>query len=138
MLISDWSSDVCSSDLKRPRCAPYVLCDAPRQGDLDGRGNLSEKALAEFVEFFLNVCIDQVAFMAGIMQTERLADRIIAWATEEIRANSLPAKSDIVLRSVLHQGKLTRCAVDELTSQSSISEEHTSELQSLMSISNAV
>src|SRR3546814_20128542 len=117
MLISDWSSDVCSSDLKRPRCAPYVLCDAPRQGDLDGRGNLSEKALAEFVEFFLNVCIDQVAFMAGLIKTERLADRIIAWATEKIRANALTAKSDIVLRSVLQQGKLKRYEVNGITLQ---------------------
>jgi len=32
-------------------------CDKPRQGDRDGRGNLSEAALAEFTEFVLKLCI---------------------------------------------------------------------------------
>ncbi|HWK71601.1 MAG TPA: Fic family protein [Burkholderiaceae bacterium] len=94
--------------------AHLAACDAPRQGDLDGRGNLSEKALAEFVEFFLKTCIDQVAFMADLMQPERLRDRVMIWAEEEIRANALPARSDAVLRSVLHQGSLERGEVDAL------------------------
>src|SRR5581483_9115744 len=34
------------------------LADMPRQGDLDGRGNLSLKALNEFVLWFLKVCLD--------------------------------------------------------------------------------
>jgi Fic family protein len=29
-----------------------AACDAARRNDLDGRGNLSEEALAEFTEFF--------------------------------------------------------------------------------------
>lgn len=32
-------------------------CDRPRQGDRDGRGNLSEGALADFTEFVLKLCI---------------------------------------------------------------------------------
>src|SRR6202012_4872406 len=38
-------------------------CDMPRRNDLDGRGTLSEEALAEFTRFFLTVCLDQVSFM---------------------------------------------------------------------------
>ena len=38
-------------------------CDATRRNDLDGRGALSEEALAELTRFFLTVCIDQVDFM---------------------------------------------------------------------------
>ena len=34
-------------------------CDEPRRGDRDGRGSLSESALANFIEFFLTICIDQ-------------------------------------------------------------------------------
>src|SRR3954463_539273 len=34
-------------------------CDSTRRNDLDGRGALSEEALAEFTRFFLTVCIDQ-------------------------------------------------------------------------------
>jgi Fic family protein len=38
-------------------------CDVPRRNDPDGRGALSEEALAESTQFFLTVCIDQVNFM---------------------------------------------------------------------------
>src|ERR1039458_9963707 len=34
-------------------------CDQTRRNDLDGRGTLSEEALAEFTQFFLTVCIDR-------------------------------------------------------------------------------
>jgi hypothetical protein len=33
-------------------------CDSPRRGDLDGRGALSEEALAAFTKFFLETCLD--------------------------------------------------------------------------------
>lgn len=36
------------------------VADAPRQGDLDGRGALSQKTIVKFCEFFLKICIDQV------------------------------------------------------------------------------
>ena len=35
-------------------------CDKPRQGERDGRGNLSEAALAGFAEFVLKLCISEV------------------------------------------------------------------------------
>lgn len=35
-------------------------CDMARRNDLDGRGTLSEEALADFTRFFLMTCIDQV------------------------------------------------------------------------------
>ena len=37
--------------------------DMTRRNDLDGRGNLSEEALAEFTQFFLGTCLDQLTFM---------------------------------------------------------------------------
>src|SRR5271155_5110801 len=43
--------------------AQLAACDQLRRNDLDGRGGLSEENLAEFTKFFLNICIDQVAFM---------------------------------------------------------------------------
>jgi peptide-methionine (R)-S-oxide reductase len=60
-------------------------CDLPRRNDLDGRGTLSEEALAEFTRFFLTVCIDQVNFMESLIQPDRLRTRILMWAEEEIR-----------------------------------------------------
>jgi hypothetical protein len=75
---------------------------------LDGRGNLSEEALAEFTRFFLNTCIDQVTFMESLVQPDRLRARILVWAEEEIRLGSLPAKSTNLLEAVLYRGELPR------------------------------
>jgi Fic family protein len=82
--------------------------DAPRRNGLDGRGNLSEEALAAFTDFFLRTCIDQVTFMEGLMQPDRLRARILLWAEEEIRLNALPPKSGNILEAVLYRGGLPR------------------------------
>jgi len=83
-------------------------CDSPRRNDLDGRGTLSEEALARFANFFLSMCIDQVTFMEGLMQPERLRTRILSWADEEIKLGALPAKSSNILEALLYRGELPR------------------------------
>ena len=88
--------------------AQLAACDLPRRNDLDGRGNLSEEALAEFMRFFLRVCIDQVKFMEGLVAPDRLRTRILVWAEEEVRAGALPPKSGAVLEAVLFRGVLPR------------------------------
>jgi len=52
--------------------------DAPRGGDLDGRGNLSEKALVAWVDYVLDVCLDQVRFMTGLLDLSAMERRIAA------------------------------------------------------------
>lgn len=49
--------------------------DSQRRGDLDGRGNLSEQALMAWADYVLDVCQDQVGFMAGMLDFETLAAR---------------------------------------------------------------
>ncbi|MGO8986071.1 MAG: Fic family protein [Terriglobales bacterium] len=83
-------------------------CDLPRRNDLDGRGTLSEEALAEFTQFFLAICIDQVTFMESLVQPDRLRARILLWAEEEIRLGHLPPKSGSILEAVLYRGELPR------------------------------
>src|ERR1700724_3668846 len=85
-------------------------CDSPRRNDLDGRGTLSEEALARFANFFLSMCIDQVTFMEGLMQPEKLRTRILSWAEEEIKLGALPAKSGNILEAILYRGELPRAA----------------------------
>jgi len=85
-----------------------AACDQPRRNDLDGRGQLSEEALAAFAEFFLGICIDQVNFMESLVQPDRLRTRIRMWAEEEIRLGNLPAKSENILEAVLYRGELPR------------------------------
>ena len=89
-------------------------CDATRRNDLDGRGTLSEEALAEFTRFFLTVCIDQVDFMESLVQPDRLRTRILLWAEEETRLGALPAKSGAILEAVLYRGELPRGEADTI------------------------
>jgi len=83
-------------------------CDLPRRNDLDGRGNLSEEELASFTRFFLETCLDQVKFMEELVQPDRLRDRILLWAEEEIRADKLPPKAGSILEAILYRGELPR------------------------------
>ena len=70
-----------------------AACDMERRKDLDGRGHLSEEALAAFTEFFLETCLDQVTFMEALVEPDRLRARILLWVEEEIRVGALPAKA---------------------------------------------
>ena len=49
--------------------------DTPRQGDLDGRGNFSRRALTDFTAWFLKVCLDQITFMDSLLELDTLVDR---------------------------------------------------------------
>lgn len=85
-----------------------MACDMPRRNDLDGRGTLSEEALADFTEFFLHICLDQVAFMGNLVQPTRLRERLRLWAEEETRLGNLPAKAGNALEAILYRGELPR------------------------------
>ncbi|MCX7239073.1 MAG: Fic family protein [Burkholderiales bacterium] len=52
--------------------------DAPRKGDLDGRGNLSESALVDWIQYVLEMCLDQVRFMKSMLNLSTMEQRIAA------------------------------------------------------------
>ena len=52
--------------------------DSPRRGDLDGRGNLSEQALISWIDYLLDICLDQVQFMAATLNLSAMVQRIAA------------------------------------------------------------
>lgn len=83
----------------------------PRQGDLDGRGNLSQKALIEFIRWFLGVCLDQVGFMAGLFEFDRLADRLKAY----VESRALKPEAFYILERVLIQGEMPRGDAERVT-----------------------
>lgn len=89
-------------------------CDLPRRNDLDGRGNLSEEALASFTRFFLETAIDQVVFMEGLIQPDRLRTRILLWVEEEVRLDALPPKAGTLLEALLYRGELARGEVADI------------------------
>lgn len=93
-------------------------CDNTRRNDLDGRGNLSEEALAEFTEFFLRTCLDQVNFMEDLVQPRKLHTRIKLWVREEVELGTLHAKAGLLLEAILYRGELPRGEVPERLSTS--------------------
>ena len=58
--------------------AHLAAADEPRAGDLDGRGNLTEAGLVQWIGWVLDQCLDQVGFMAGLLSMEGMKDRMAA------------------------------------------------------------
>lgn len=79
--------------------------DSPRRSDLDGRGNLSEEALNEFIVWFLRVCLDQIAFMDSQFEFDRLAKRLRRYIDQH---DNLPPEAFHILDEILVRGSLAR------------------------------
>ena len=92
-----------------------TAADEPRRNDVDGRGSLSQAALTEFSEFFLRASIDQVDFMASLLQPSELLRRIEIFIEDEIRAGRLPRGSYPVLRETVLAGNVDRGQARQLT-----------------------
>jgi Fic family protein len=92
-----------------------AAADSPRRGDLDGRGNLSMKALIEFSTFFMRSCLDQVRFMEQLMEPHELMTRMEIWCAEEIAAQRLPKGSWNLLREAVIAGEFSRSETTQLT-----------------------
>lgn len=92
-----------------------MAADAQCHGDLDGRGTLSTKALTAFCEFFLAVCIDQVEFMAALLEPGDLLRRMRLQVEEDVQAGRLPKGSFRMLREALLSGEVPRGRAGEIT-----------------------
>ena len=88
------------------------LADTPRQGDLDGRGNLSLKALTEFTQWFLQVCLDQVQFMTGLFELESLVRRLRNYVE---RSETLKPEAARLLEEALMRGEFDRGEAPRIT-----------------------
>jgi Fic family protein len=86
--------------------------DSPREGDLDGRGNLSQKALQEFVLWFLRVCLDQTTFMSGLFELDGLAERL---KTYVLRSPDLKPEAVALLQEALIRGQFERGEIGRIT-----------------------
>lgn len=52
--------------------------DEHRRSDLDGRGNLTEAGLIDWINYTLDTCTDQVRFMRKLLDVGAMYDRILA------------------------------------------------------------
>lgn len=107
-----------AADYKRALAA----ADAERWNDYDGRGPLSLRGLGSFCRFFLEVTLDQVTYMGGILAVDGLAARVTrygraretgllpsvvpgsrAWTADETRL-----LVDLAYRGTLPRGEVPR------------------------------
>lgn len=94
--------------------------DAPRQGDLDGRGNLSQKALDEFCRFFLETCLDQARYMGSLLEIPGLLNRIRFYIDQRAEG-AIPDKTPVrkeaylLLKEALLMGEFARGRAPGLT-----------------------
>ena len=86
--------------------------DMPRQGDRDGRGNLSQRALTDFTLWFLRVCLDQITFMSGLFELDALARRLRVYVE---RSDNLKLEAARLLEEALIRGEFERGDVPRIT-----------------------
>jgi Fic family protein len=100
-------------DAGRTEYRKYMAsADAPRQGDRDGRGNLSEAHLVGFAEWFLKVCLDQISYMSGVFELDTLSKRL---ERHVLITDGLSPESNWLLQEALIRGEFERGAAPRLT-----------------------
>jgi Fic family protein len=86
--------------------------DLPRQGDIDGRGNLSQRALIEFTVWFLKVCLDQITFMSGLFEISTLQRRLETYVE---KSDTLKPEAARLLDEALIRGEFERGEAPRIT-----------------------
>src|SRR3546814_5963322 len=122
MRISDWSSDVCSSDLMI-ELYPHVVV-------LSTLHPVSPRETVNVVEFYYPE--DIVAFEREFVEAQRAAYMETAVEDDEIAERMDEGRKALLRRGVRETGPYQAPLEDGR------SEEHTSELQSLMRLTDAV
>jgi len=84
--------------------------DSPRTSDTDGRGNLSARALMELVTWFFQVARDQIRFMAGLFDFERLRKRLADYVVGPLEAGEDARRlvDEVFLRGAISRGEAAR------------------------------
>lgn len=82
------------------------------------RGNLSEKALHAWCEYFLSVCDDQVTFLEKLLDLDGLKKRIASLVRvrqEEVGASGYRVEAILPLQHILGLGSVTRAEFVQMT-----------------------
>lgn len=81
-----------------------AVADRPRQGDYDGRGQLTEKGLMAFCDYMLDTAIDQVDYVSGLLDLAQLRKRIDGYiqARNDYRVAGVTKELKPVAGLILH------------------------------------
>jgi len=97
-----------------------VNADSLRQGDVDGRGQLSQQGLDRFCRFFLETCMDQIKFMGSLLDIDGMVDRLrgyIELRNQKMVPGVLPIKPEafLLLREAFLTGEFARGKAARIT-----------------------
>ncbi|MGN6555186.1 MAG: Fic family protein, partial [Verrucomicrobiota bacterium] len=96
--------------------ASLEAADQERRGDLDGRGNLSDAALADFSVFFLEAMLDQIQFMSGLLGLPALRTRVERYFQfQALHLERYREEIMRVVRTLVDEGEIPRARVQEIT-----------------------
>jgi len=95
--------------------AKLAGADRPRQGDLDGRGNLSNKGLLDFCAFFLSTALDQISFMSDLLAFDDLQKRIDGYVQRQVTLGKLHPTSSYLLQEAFLRGEIQRGEAARIT-----------------------
>jgi Fic family protein len=107
-----------SRGLARKREEYYSALEAAdmhRFNDYDGRGNLSQRGLDSFVDFILDVAIDQVGYMSRLLEVDGLLERLSQYVELLAARGQLDSSAKYVLGEVLLRGELSRSDIPRIT-----------------------
>lgn len=94
--------------------------DASRQGDYDGRGQLTEKGLINFCDYMLDAAIDQVTYISDLLELSKMRQRIESYiaARNDDRVagicGQLKSTASLILFTAFQQGEIERAQALEL------------------------
>lgn len=92
--------------------------DSTRYGHTDGRGNLSNRFLIEFCEYFLKVAIDQIDFMYSVIDTTNMLKRIEGFADLMVLRGKMKPEAKFILLDLFLKGKISKAEAMRITNTS--------------------
>lgn len=95
--------------------AALAGADEHRRGDLDGRGNLSNKGLLDFCIFFLKTALDQISFMSGCLELDGFLRRLDGYVGRQVSFGALQPEAGYLLQEAFLRGEVSRGAVARIT-----------------------
>jgi Fic family protein len=86
--------------------------DTPRRSSVDGRGNLSQDALIDFMTWFCQVMLDQLRFMSDLFELDTLSERLASYVLGPLEGND---SAVALARAALHRGEIPRGEASAIT-----------------------
>jgi len=87
--------------------------DMQKHGDFDGRGTLSTKELSAFVEYMLDIALDQIEYMSSCLRLDSLSKRVDEYVRvfsdmQGVYKKPLPKETNTILKELLLKGEIAR------------------------------